>query len=188
MGSRLLAIAALSGALLLGPARPSLGADAPPPTQAEFVSALEQAKGHLSAGRGEQGLKLLSDPPVWFNEGMATYYEAMTRVAGELKTDMPRAQYLDALAGHPLVPLEQFLFIRPKDFYATSPHSYAQAWLLVHMLQHGSPKHRDLFRAYLAKLENSAGAEATHEVFDEATIKALDGDLAKYLASFQPKK
>jgi len=152
------------------------------PTRDEMVETIKHEGFHQYLDR------LLPDPPVWFNEGMATYYEAMTRVAGALKTDMPRPQYLEALKGKSLVPLARFLFIRPKDFYGSPELSYAQAWLLVHMLQHGTARHKELFRAYLAKLETSSGADATREVFDEATIKTLDADLDRYRDAFFEKK
>ncbi len=121
--------------------------------------------------------RLLPDPPVWFNEGLATYYEAMQRVGGDLKIDRPRPDVLGDLKDKPLVPLAAFLHISPRKFYATAPHSYAQAWLIVHMLRHGTPKHRDRYRTFLARLEKSSGAEAMQEVFDEASLPALDADL-----------
>ncbi|MBL9086676.1 MAG: DUF1570 domain-containing protein [Planctomycetia bacterium] len=132
--------------------------------------------------------RLLPDPPVWFDEGLAVYYEGMKRVAGELRTDMARAEYLDALAGKDLVPLKAWVRIKPRDFYATSPHSYAQAWLFLHLLQHGTQKHRDLFKAFLTRLETASGSEAVDAVFDDATLAALDKDLAAHRAALNAKR
>jgi tetratricopeptide (TPR) repeat protein len=132
--------------------------------------------------------RLLPDPPVWFDEGLAVYYEGMKRVAGELKTDLARAEYLDALEGKDLVPLRDFVRIRPKDFYATSPGSYAQAWLFLHMLQHGTQKHRDLFKAFLTRLETSSGAEAVAALLDDATLAGLDKDLEAHRVTMKSKR
>jgi hypothetical protein len=49
------------------------------------------------------------------------------------------------------------------------------------MLRHGTPRHRDLYRDFLARLEGSSGDEATRAVFDDATVAALETDLARYL-------
>jgi len=127
--------------------------------------------------------RLLPDPPVWLNEGMAVYYEGMERVAGDLRTDLPRPDLLEDVAAKPLVPLREFLRSRPKQFYEMAPHSYAQAWLLVHMLQHGPTKHRDRLRALLTRLETEAGAEAVDATFPAADLDALDRELGGYAAT-----
>ncbi len=132
--------------------------------------------------------RLLPDPPVWFDEGLAVYYEGMKRVAGELRTDHARAEYLDDLAGKDLVPLKSFVRIRPRDFYATSPGSYAQAWLFLHLLQHGTQKHRDLFKAFMTRLETASGGEAVDAVFDDATLEALDKDLEAHRTTLNAKR
>jgi tetratricopeptide (TPR) repeat protein len=131
--------------------------------------------------------RLLPDPPVWFNEGMAVYYEGMEKVAGEMRSGLPRAEEVEELGEGPMVPLAQFLFVSPKDFYAGSHRSYAQAWLLVHMLRHGTPKHRDLYRDLLTRLETSTAEEAVRAVFDEATIATLDRDLDAYRKSLSKR-
>lgn len=123
--------------------------------------------------------RLLPDPPVWFNEGMATYYEGMQRVRGELKTDQVRPEYMKALEGKTLIPLKDFLTIRSRTFYAdeNSDLTYAQAWLFCHMLQHGKPRHRELYKAFLTALETLSGVEAMAKVFDPASLALLDGEL-----------
>lgn len=132
--------------------------------------------------------RLLPDPPVWLNEGMAVYFEGMVRVAGSLKLDTPRPDLLETLKGRDLVPAEKFLKITPKEFYATSPHSYAQAWLTVHMMRHGVVKYRELFYALLNRLETASGAEAVRAVVDPATLPAFDADLRAYLVTLSNRK
>ena len=127
--------------------------------------------------------RLLPDPPVWLNEGMAVYFEGMDRVGGALETGKPRPDDLARLETEPLTPVADFLRITPAAFYAGSHHSYAQAWLLVHLLKHGPNKYRDLYKALMAKLETMGGAEAVHAVFDEKGLATLDADLEAYRKS-----
>lgn len=131
--------------------------------------------------------RLLPDPPVWFNEGLAVYFEDMKRVNGELKTDAVRRDFVQLLAGKPLVPMADFARIRPGDFYRTSPHSYAQGWLVAHLLRHGTPRHKELYRTLLSRLETAAGTEAVRSTFDEATLKALDADLKAHLDALRAR-
>ena len=119
---------------------------------------------------------------------MAVYFEANTRVGGELRNDKPRADLVEILEGKPPVPLASFLEIRPRDFYATAPHSYAQGWLVVHFLRHGPLKYRELYRSFMTRLETEAGAEAVNAVFDEKVLSSMDADLATYLKSLHGKR
>ena len=132
--------------------------------------------------------RLLPDPPVWFNEGLAVYYEGMLRVGGSLKTDTPRPDFVEYLNAAPLVPARDFLEIRPKEFYATAPHSYAQAWLLIHMMRHGGMKYRDAYHALLKNLDTLSGPEATDVAFTDSVLASIDADLKAHLASMAPKK
>ena len=124
--------------------------------------------------------RLLPNPPVWFNEGMATYYEGMKGVGGQMKPGEPRRESLDLLKDKPLIPFAKFLQITPAAFYAGGRHSYAQAWLLVHIMRHGVGKYRDLYKALMSKLETSSGSDAVREVFDEKTMSTIDAELEAY--------
>jgi hypothetical protein len=127
--------------------------------------------------------RLLPDPPVWLNEGMAVYYEGMERIGGDLKIGRPRPDDLELLEKEPLIPLAEFLPKTPSQFYKGGHHSYAQAWLFVHMLKNGSAKHREFYKALMARLETTSGRDATREIFPEALLPGLDRDLAAYRAT-----
>lgn len=128
------------------------------------------------------------DPPVWLNEGLAVYYETSKRVDGSLKTNLVRDDHVQALMGHPLVPMADFVRISRKDFYGNFRQSYPQAWLVVHLLRHGTPKQQALLRGLMSRLETAAGTEAIEATFDEATLKALDGDLRMHLSALANAK
>jgi len=128
------------------------------------------------------------DPPVWLNEGLAVYYETSMRVAGTLKTNIVRDDHVQALTGHPLVPMAEFVRISRKDFYGNFRQSYPQAWLVVHLLRHGTPKQQALLRGLMSRLETAAGTEAIEATFDDSTLKALDGDLRMHLSALTNAK
>ena len=132
--------------------------------------------------------RLLPDPPVWLNEGMAVYFEPIPRPGGELRLDQARPDMMDALKGATLVPLKDFLRIRPSEFYATAPRSYAQAWLLVHMMRHGATKDRALYTGLLSHLEKESGPEAVRAVFTDDVLGWLDGELRSYLGDQAKRK
>lgn len=127
--------------------------------------------------------RLLPDPPVWFNEGMATYFESMEGVTGAWKTGKPRADDLALLAEKGLLPLAKFLYVEPEAFYGDGHRSYAQAWLLVHMMRHGQGKHRDLYRALLTQMETKPADDAVCAVFTDKVMETLDAELEAYRAS-----
>jgi tetratricopeptide (TPR) repeat protein len=126
--------------------------------------------------------RVLPDPPVWFNEGMASYYEGMDKVAGSLRLDLPRGEYLDCIEKHPLLPMKEYVEQSAKAFYARGFPNYAQGWLVVHLMRHGPSKYRDLFKKMISRLETGGGAEVQADVLDEATLSAFDADLAAHLA------
>jgi tetratricopeptide (TPR) repeat protein len=144
------------------------------PSRAEMMRTVRHEGFHQYLDR------VLPDPPVWFNEGMAVYYEGMERVGGDLKIGRPRPDDVAFLEKERLKPLREFLPMTSSQFYKGGHHSYAQAWLLVHMLKHGSSKHRDLYKSLMTRLETTAGRDATREVFPDAILSALDGDLAAH--------
>ena len=147
------------------------------PTRDEMMKTIRHEGFHQYLDR------LLPDPPVWLNEGLAVYLEVVPKPGAELHLERPRPDYLDILKGMRLVPLKDFVRITPAAFYAEGLKSYAEAWLFVHMMRHGTTKHRDYFRSLLQRLETSAGPDAVHAVFDDAALTALDADLKLYLAS-----
>ena len=152
------------------------------PSRAEMMRTVRHEGFHQYLDR------LLPDPPVWFNEGMAVYYEGMERVGGELKIGRIRYDDVALLEKQPLIPLRDFLSMTRAEFYRGNHHSYAQAWLLVHMLKHGNAKHRELYRTLLARLETTGGRDATREVFPAEILPTLDADLAAWRVTLAKPK
>ncbi len=72
--------------------------------------------------------------------------------------------------------------------YGDASRTYAQAWLVAHLLRHGSARHTALYRDFLGRLESAAGPEAVGATFDEATCRALDADLAAHQAALGARR
>lgn len=132
--------------------------------------------------------RLLPDPPVWFNEGLAVYFEGLKRVGGTLRTNLVRDDLLRRLSPGSLIPMAEFVRITPGAFYGDAARCYPEAWLVAHLLRQGAPRHAELYRALLARLETAAGSEAVRATFDDATLRALDADLAAHLAELTKAK
>jgi hypothetical protein len=124
--------------------------------------------------------RFLPDPPVWFDEGLAVYHENPEKVSGRLKFGQLHRYYLEALETDGLVPLRDFMRIAHGQFYENSPGSYGQAWLFVHMLQHGSTQQRGLFKQFVEELQSSGASTAIDKVFPADRQAELDKDLETY--------
>ena len=124
--------------------------------------------------------QLLPDAPVWLNEGLAVYYENLSKSIGRVKHGNLHHDLLDLLRSGSLMPLAEFLVEGPRTFYAGGRQSYAQAWLLVHMLRHGTAAQRELFDALIARLATETPRAAVEAVFPAASLPDLDRALASY--------
>ena len=120
--------------------------------------------------------RLLPDSPAWLNEGLATYYENMGTVSGQ-KYGAAHHDQLRILEEKRMLPAEEFLFQSHRDFMKQPDRSYAQGWLLVHMLRHGTTAQKDLFKALLTRLKTQTPFEAVRATFPPEVVSKLDAQL-----------
>jgi tetratricopeptide (TPR) repeat protein len=132
--------------------------------------------------------RVLADPPVWFNEGLAVYYENLTNTHGAVKHGNLHHDLIDLLRKEMIPPLSQLLTDSPRAFYARGRASYAHAWLFVHMLRHGTPSQKALFEALLARLATGTQQEAVRAVLPAEALPGLERDLSAYLAAIDAKR
>ena len=125
--------------------------------------------------------RFLPNIPVWFNEGLAEYYEHGHRVAGKLYFGRPSRQHLEVLSKHPPLPLEVFLRLPARDFYRGGVPRYAQAWAFMHMLRHGGAHRQKLFKQLLADLETMPAHEALEKAFGDMDMAKLDEEFRAHL-------
>jgi hypothetical protein len=127
---------------------------------------------------------LAEDPPHWFNEGLATYYEGSKLVKGRWSDGDIRAEYVAVLKKQPLVPLAQFLRAPASEFMneKTVSLNYAESWAFVHFLMSTGAENRKLVDRMMDALVGGARAgAAVDQVFPEAVTTRLDPDFADYV-------
>ena len=125
--------------------------------------------------------RFLDQPPVWFNEGMAEYYELGEACGTTLRLGQVELNHVALLRSRPLIPLATFLHMAPKQFYAAAPLSYAQAWALVHMLRHGDMPYRNRYAKLVKDLTTQPAYEALLKALPPTELDKVEKDLDRYL-------
>lgn len=131
---------------------------------------------------------LVGASPIWFNEGLAEYYEGSKLVRGAWSDGEINAGHVEALSSGAIIPLVDFLRIRPGAFY--DPRivelCYAQAWAFVHYLQNGGKEPKKRFDALLDTLiAGTKPKDAVAQVFDEASLPKIEKDFLAYLGKLR---
>jgi hypothetical protein len=128
--------------------------------------------------------RLMTSPPVWFNEGLAEYFELATLSRGNLIAPERHPRHSEFLDNGTLLPLSTFMFETQDVFYAHTESRYAQAWALVTYLRHSSPENKQLFQKlwYLLR-KNVPAQEAIRQTFTPADMARLDRELADWVSS-----
>jgi hypothetical protein len=125
--------------------------------------------------------RIMPDPPRWFDEGLAEYFEGAKVVRGEWSLGAPRREHLDLLV-RTRKPLDEFLFLDARGFYADPRLHYAEAWAFVHFLLHHTPWHRELLdRFWDAFRRVPSQGDAVREALADCPLKILDADFEAYV-------
>ncbi len=97
---------------------------------------------------------LLPTAPVWFNEGLAVYFEELQPGRGTLIDGLPHATYMSVLmeAGREWIPMDQLWTADSTRFYAQSKQHYAQSWAMIHYLLKAGEEEERLFQQMLDRL------------------------------------
>jgi tetratricopeptide (TPR) repeat protein len=121
--------------------------------------------------------------PVWFNEGMAEYFESSKLVDGQWKDGVVNGQHVALLASARPIPLREFTRIARADFYGEDVmRNYAQAWAFVHFLQHSGKGRTELLARFLKELSSGKLAGPAIElVFSPAIVDAMENEFAAYV-------
>ena len=136
--------------------------------------------------------RAMDDPPVWFNEGMAEYWETAQREDGVLQGGQVRKDHIATLlrSRRQVLPLQQFVYGARADFYRFAQLRYAQGWALVHFLRKGPPANQKLFKALwdaLRQRDLSCKA-ALDRAFAGVDWKKFDADFWTYVATLAEQK
>lgn len=118
--------------------------------------------------------RVMVHPPRWFNEGLAQYYEIARRERGVWKLGGIYPEYEPHLSDlkYVLIPLKEFIYQGDRAFLEKADLNYAQSWLFIHFLLHGTEENRALFDRLFEALQGEAPTKAVlDEVFGEMDLK-----------------
>ncbi|MEZ6194252.1 MAG: DUF1570 domain-containing protein [Planctomycetota bacterium] len=128
--------------------------------------------------------RVMPNPPRWFNEGHAEYFETARQSDGSWRTGVVRKDHLASLDRIGIEALKTFFARDARTFMQTAEHSYAQSWSVIYFLHEGgpswSPVLRRLFEALAdGKDEDAAWKQAlgrtTFEEFETAYLAFTAG-------------
>ncbi len=128
----------------------------------------------------------LADVPVWFNEGLAGFYETFELGAGNRSATIGRAsgQHVNALRER-MLPLEELLGVtQASPLYNEGDRRsvfYAQSWALTHYLMIGNPARSRQLPAYLQALIDGVDEPTAFATAFGATTSQIEGELTAYV-------
>lgn len=123
----------------------------------------------------------LPEAPVWFNEGLAVYFENSAVHRSRIESGQINGYGVRVLEKVGLVPLATFIARDHQAFYANPDHSYAQAWLIIHFLRKGPTWARAIFGEVWQALESATPHTALAKVLHDERLRRLDKELERYL-------
>jgi tetratricopeptide (TPR) repeat protein len=126
-----------------------------------------------------------SDVPLWFNEGLAEYYQTF-EIADDIdvKLGLPQSNHIYLLQQSKLMPLDMLFNATHHQVHGAGGHSrsifYAQSWALMHyLIQSGKT---DALGNFLARLRSGAEPQPAFEQAFQTTYKQMENDLRKYIS------
>jgi len=128
--------------------------------------------------------------PVWFNEGLAEYYELAETKDGKFTTGQINRDHLARLKKEGVVPLLDFVRYDNAAFRTEGEVSrnYAQAWGVIHFLRHGSRANQAIFDALFGSLcEGASSGMALRQAFEGASFADLDAAFLAHLEALRAK-
>lgn len=131
--------------------------------------------------------RIMEDPPLWFNEGLAEYYEVVeTNATGDSRFGKARPEHLRTLANG-RIPLATFLYESDRAFMAAATQHYAQAWAFVHFLRH-APEGPPLFERFWDAFKTIPGhRKAVDHALEGTTLVALELHFREHLDSLRTR-
>ncbi len=130
--------------------------------------------------------RMMPDPPVWLNEGMASYFEHVEYVKGKWKEGQKDSYHVATLRKKGLMPLAQYVRLSHREFRTEEfeLRNYAQGWLLTHYLRNSNRKNLELFRQIFEELcEAEDGQACVDRILADVNLSAMHKELEKHLAA-----
>jgi len=133
------------------------------------------------------------NPPTWFDEGLAKYFETAKpqlgrRLAGKPSyhvggIDRYQARYVRDHQSE-LMPLPKLFRMSRQEFYTVNTSlNYAQAWAFTHfLLESGNKRLKQMWIDYFFELRDGAtGEEANEAVFGKINMPGLEAMFSEYV-------
>jgi hypothetical protein len=127
-------------------------------------------------------------PPIWFNEGLATYAESIMVQENAVLFGSRKVGVAHTAAAGRLVKVQELFSAPHKQFHGDwETRHYTTAWAVIHYIWHGEQRRlRPRFDAFGAALSNEAGRpggslRAWKAVFPEVPLSELDGRLLDHM-------
>lgn len=125
---------------------------------------------------------VMRDPPIWFDEGLAGYYESAERRGGRWHTGVLRQDYLKTIESNAPWHLRDFLHADRKAFMARAALAYPQSWAVIHFLRQGNRDKKLLFKQFFEAFRDRAPAStAQEEVLGGIDLDLLDREFREFL-------
>ena len=127
-----------------------------------------------------------SDVPLWFNEGLAEYYQTFEIEEDiKVKLGLPQSGHLELLQQSKLMPLDMLFNATHQQVHGTGGHSrsifYAQSWALMHyLIQSGKS---DALDKFLSRMRAGTAAQPAFEQAFQSTYKQMESELKKYVSN-----
>lgn len=128
--------------------------------------------------------------PVWFNEGMAEYYELAETKDGKFQTGQINRPHLERLKEEEVEPLASFIHFDDAAFRAEGlvSRNYAQAWGLIHFLRHSTRENQAIFDAIFQNLcAGASSGSSLRQAFEGTSLAALDDAFLAHLDGLRAK-
>jgi len=132
----------------------------------------------------------LPTAPLWFNEGLAEYFES---------SEIKRGKPVPGMAVQPRVlglldwrtdwiPIGRLITMGRGEFYGNASDTYAQSWALVHWLLTTGPVQRTRFDLYFTAMEQGQSFElAAKLILDGDSEKQILAKIKKHVASLRQR-
>ena len=131
---------------------------------------------------------LASDVPVWFNEGMAEYYEIAGRERGqwtEGAVHPEHLRYFDSSSAK-VYELADFMKLPRETFYRDMTGNYAQAWAIIHFLRSTTRRNEAIFKKMLQGLvDGKPGELAIADACKGVDLGKLHQDFLEHLRGLE---
>jgi tetratricopeptide (TPR) repeat protein len=132
--------------------------------------------------------RIMEDPPAWFNEGLAEYYEIAKVARGGWQLGDPYRYHLDVLAQEKngIMPLKEFLYRDHSTFMKTATHHYAQSWAFIQFLRHTTRENKQLFGPFWNAFKTIPSRKpALDHALEEVNLRALESDFQAHVTKLQ---